>query len=127
MMNAVALLAAAALQIETKPVGCEAGKTLIRCWHRLHVEKLRTHDFIPLIAPHVDDEARTYQAAVRHDEIKALAVLKDERFVGIAYDVDGLPAACALVASLAQENVDMRDAGDRWKIEASFAKKSSGT
>jgi hypothetical protein len=124
-MIAVAGLFAGGVRIETKPVDCAAGKTLIRCWHRLHVDQLKTHDFIPLIAPHVDDELRTFHAAVRHDEIKALAVLKKDRFVGVAYDVDGMPAACALVSALAQENVDMCDAGDRWKIEASFAKKSS--
>ena len=109
-------------QIELTAVERTAGKTLIRCWHKLHVERLKTHDFIPLIAPHVDDDARSYRGAVRHDELKAIAVLQDDCFVGVAYDLDGLPSASALVAALAQERVDMSGAGDRWRCEAWFVK-----
>ena len=108
-----------------KKVECTAAKSLVRCWHRAHVAELRAHDFIPLIAPHVDDEVRRYRGAVRHDELKAIAVLQDDRLVGVAYDVDGLPSACALVAALAQEQIDMRGASDRWLCEAAFVRNSS--
>lgn len=111
--------------IEIQHVECTAAKTLLRCWHRAHVAELRAHDFVPLIAPHADDAARSYRAAVRHDELKAIAVLQDDRLVGVAYDVDGLASASALVAALAQEQIDMRGASDRWLCEAAFVRNSS--
>ena len=85
-------------------VDSAAGKTLIRCWHRLHVDQLKTHDFIPLIAPHVDDESRTFPNRWGRNQG---ARRRRTRSVGVAYDVDGMLAACALVSALAQENVDM--------------------
>ena len=122
-MNGIFLLASIGLtQIQMKKVACIEAKTLVRCWHKLHVNELKAHDFIPLIAPHVDDEVRSYRGAVRHDELKAIAVLQDDHFVGVAYDLDGLPSACALVAALAHERVDMSDAGYRWQCEAAFAR-----
>lgn len=124
-MNGIFLLASIGLcatHIQMKKVECTAAKTLVRCWHKSHVNELKTHDFIPLIAPHVDDEVRSYRGAVRHDELKAIAVLQDDRLVGVAYDLDGLPSACALVAALAHERVDMSEANYRWQCEAAFAR-----
>lgn len=120
MFAALFSLAYSPMHIEMRDIDGTCARSIIRAWHRLHVERLKLHDFVPLIVPHADDALRVYRCAVRYDEIRAIAVLQDEKLVGVAYDVAELPAASALVAQLAP-HIDASDAEPRWQCEASFA------
>lgn len=61
---------------QLKKINTVTAKTTIRLWHELHVEKKVTHDFLPLLAPRKD---HLYFAAVRYDEIRAIAQCKKKK------------------------------------------------
>jgi hypothetical protein len=45
-------------------------KTTIRLWHELHISMSLTHDFSEMLSP---DGSACYFAAIRHDDIRAIA------------------------------------------------------
>ena len=110
------------LHVELTPLDPLAARTIIRCWHRHHVEKLRTHSFTDVIAPEASTPSHTYCAAVRHDEVRAIAVLRDDCVVGIAHGPDDIATGSALVVALAQERrgVDFSNLDPRWRLEANY-------
>lgn len=111
------------IEIDTKNVDGACARSLIRVWHQLHVEKLKIHDFIPLIAPDARCESWTYRGAIRHDDVKSIAVVDDASVVvGIAYNLDSLAVASALAAHLALEGCDMSRVAPRWQLEANMVR-----
>ena len=108
------------LEVERMRIEGTSARTIIRCWHRLHVERLKTHSFADLLAPHEADSRREYHGAVRLDEVRAIAVVEEQRVVGVAHGFDELAAASALVVALKRGGADLSAADARWQCEAMF-------
>ena len=98
-------------------------RSLIRAWHHLHVEKLITHDFTQLLAPNA--EVCVYHAAIRHDDIRAIAVEQNSELMGVAYAPGNEECACALVAQLALSLTPKNSLPTRWKYETVFAREEA--
>lgn len=96
-------------------------RTTLRLWHELHVAKSITHDFEDLLAPRGDE---FYMAAVRHDEIRALAQCLGEdavRVRALAHPPEQLEGPRVLLDLLRDSNATLEWASlkkqPRWYYE----------
>ena len=101
-------------------------KTTIRLWHELHVVQKKEHDFQSLISPHKDG---FYVAAVRHDEIRSIALCKREDLTTIyvnmiAYPPDHLNGPVELLKLLRRNNIviskKVKNIQPRWYYESMY-------
>lgn len=120
-----------ALQIiEVRHIEGVCARSLIRAWHKLHVERLVTHDFTDLLAPrHATNDK--YYAAIRHDDVRAIAITtcekKEFKVVGVAHAPDEVETACTLISELVvKEMVTLVEKlPARWRYEAAFAREDT--
>ena len=88
------------------PVDRVAATTTVRLWHELHARATQAHDFAHMLAPPAADA--TFVAAVRREELRALALLQrcDEDgatlLQGVACHPDHPLAASQLVGLLTE-------------------------
>lgn len=68
--HALCLLMAVAPAWHLAPLDATSAKTTVRLWHQLYKARRQAHDFTPLLSPQTRD---AYLAAVRYDEIRAIA------------------------------------------------------
>ena len=76
-----------------------SARTTIRLWHEMHILRKIPHDFISLFEPNIEG---LYVAAVRHGEIKSIALCSsiDTRILticNIAHAPEEFYAACKLI------------------------------
>lgn len=126
LLSLAALAFAQPVEIDVRKIDGSCARSLIRAWNQIHVEKLKLHDFIPLLAPDARCETWTYKGAIRHDDVKSIAVVDDsDAVVGIAYNVDSLAVASALAVHLTLEGFDMSSVAPRWQLEANMVREDS--
>tara|TARA_B100001989_G_C24541977_1_gene468168 strand:+ start:1021 stop:1410 length:390 start_codon:yes stop_codon:yes gene_type:complete len=103
-------------------------KTTIRLWHELHVVQKKEHDFQSLISPQKDG---FYVAAVRHDEIRSIALCKRNDLSTIyvkmiAHPPDQLNGPVELLSLLRKNNLvlskEIKNFQPRWYYENMYYK-----
>ena len=119
--------------IEVTRIEGVCARSLIRAWHKLHVERLVTHDFTDLLAPRhaINDN---YYAAVRRDDVRAILITTPRRenqtefqVVGVAHAPGEIESACSLISELATTEMVtlVEKLPARWKYEATFAREDA--
>lgn len=122
--------------IEVHRIEGVCARSLIRAWHKLHVERLITHDFTDLLAPRHTANTDVYYAAIRHDDVRAIAIVspylkknKTDRNVslfqvtGMSHAPDEVETACSLIAEIVltkKASLVIEKLPARWRYEASF-------
>ena len=100
-----------------------AAHTIVRLWHETHVARHVAHDFTAMVAPRA---AHFFVAAVRHDEVRAVASCDRDparrlRVQGIAHPPHEYEGAAAMLRLLSErENVadwGALAAQPRWYVE----------
>lgn len=117
--------------IEITQIDGLSARSLIRAWHKLHVERRILHDFTELLAPRHGSDTDIYYGAVRHDDIRAIAIgqSNDDKtvldIIGVAHGPGEIDSACALISDLicvSSTSLRTEKLPARWKYEALFAR-----